>query len=223
MEKGTNLSFSKEMENKMVKVIKHPLIEIKLTKMRDKNTDHNLFKQRLNEIASLMVYEIFRDYKGKPKDVVTPVEVTAHGLDFDSDIVIVPILRAGIGMVDGITSIITTARVGHIGMYRDEQTYEPHTYFYKIPAVSKDSYIIVVDPMLATGNSAIDAINHLKKDGFTNIKLVCLVGSPEGVAAVEKACPEVDVYLAAIDKGLNENKYIVPGLGDAGDRIFGTK
>lgn len=207
----------------MAKIITHPLIEIKLTKMRDKNTDHNLFKQRLNEIASLMVYEIFRDYKGKPKDVETPIGEIAHGLDFDSDIVIVPILRAGIGMVEGITSIITRARVGHIGMYRDENTFEPHTYFYKIPSVSKDSYIIVVDPMLATGNSAIDAIKHLQKDGFTNIKLVSLVGSPEGVKAVEASCPNVDIYLAAIDKGLNENKYIVPGLGDAGDRIFGTK
>ncbi len=207
----------------MIKILKHPLINIKLTKMRDANSSHTTFKKNLNEIASLMVYEILRDYKGKEKKVTTPTGSTAVGLGFDKSIIIVPILRAGLGMVDGIASLIPQARVGHIGVYRDETNFKIHEYFYKIPDVDKDSEVVVVDPMLATGASAIDSINKLKKDGFSNIKLVCLVGAPEGVRALENSHPNVDIYLAALDEKLNKDKYIVPGLGDAGDRIFGTK
>lgn len=207
----------------MLKLITHPLIEIKLTKMRDKNSDHTTFRKNLNEIGSLMVYEILRDYKPKALKVKTPTGATADGATFGQDIVIVPILRAGLGMVKGIESLIPQAKIGHIGLYRDEKTFEIHDYFYKLPKVTKTAEVLIVDPMLATGASAIEAISRIKKDGFKNIKLVCLVGCPEGVAAIEKAHPDVDLYLAALDKKLNEKKYIIPGLGDAGDRIFGTK
>lgn len=207
----------------MAKIIKHPLIEIKLTKMRDENSDHTTFRQNLNEIASLMVYEILRDYAPKAKDVKTPTGSIAKGKDFDKEIVIVPILRAGLGMVQGIETLIPQARIGHIGLYRDEKTFEAHEYYYKMPDVPKDSEILIVDPMLATGASSVDTIQRVKKDGFTNIKLICLVAAPEGVKYVEENCKDVDIYLAAQDEKLNDNKYIVPGLGDAGDRLFGTK
>lgn len=207
----------------MLKIINHPLIQIKLTAMRDETSDHATFRKNLNEIGSLMVYEILKDYQVKHADVKTPTGAIAKGSYFDKDIVIIPILRAGLGMVKGIENLVPQARVGHIGLYRDEETFEVHEYFYKIPAVSKESEMLVVDPMLATGGSAIDSISRLKKDGFKNIRLVCLVGAPEGVANIEKAHPDVDIYLANLDEKLNEKKYIIPGLGDAGDRIFGTK
>ncbi|UUD37072.1 uracil phosphoribosyltransferase [Mycoplasmopsis californica] len=208
----------------MLKIINHPLIDIKLTVMRDKNSDHTLFRKNLNEIASLMVYEILRDYKPKPKQISTPVADKFIGSEFDKEIVIVPILRAGLGMTQGILDLVPQAKTGHIGLYRDEKTFKPHTYFYKMPNVPKDSLIIIVDPMLATGNSSIDAIEKLRKDGYTNLELVCLVGSPEGVKKVrDKYGNKLNIYLAALDEKLNENNYILPGLGDAGDRIFGTK
>lgn len=207
----------------MAKIIKHPLIDIKLTKMRDKNSDHTTFRRNLNEIASLMVYEILRDYKTSPLKVETPTGATTIGATFDKEIVIVPILRAGLGMVQGIEDLIPQARIGHIGLYRDEETFEVHEYYYKLPKVSKDSEVLVVDPMLATGSSSVDTIKRIQKDGFTNIRLVCLVAAPEGVKFVEDNCPGVDIYLAAQDEKLNESKYIIPGLGDAGDRLFGTK
>ncbi len=207
----------------MTKILKHPLIEIKLTKMRDANADHTSFRKNLNEIASLMVYEVLRDYKAKDKEVKTPTGATAKGKAFDKEIVIVPILRAGLGMVQGIEELVPQARIGHIGMYRDEETFEAVPYFYKMPDVSKDSEIIVVDPMLATGVSANDAIKKLKDDGFTNIRMVALVAAPEGVKALEEKNPDVNLYLASLDEKLDENKYIIPGLGDAGDRLFGTK
>ena len=208
----------------MAKILKHPLIDIKLTKMRDKDSSHTTFKKNLNEIGSLMVYEILRDYEPKALNVETPTGSIAHGYEFNNDIVIVPILRAGLGMVAGIEALIPQARIGHVGVYRDEKTFEIHEYFYKMPDVNKDrTDTIVVDPMLATGASAIDTIERLKRDGFKNIKLVCLVGAPEGVKALEKAHPDVTLFLAALDDKLNEKKYIIPGLGDAGDRIFGTK
>lgn len=207
----------------MAKIINHPLIDIKLTAMRNEAADHTVFRKNLNEIASLMVYEILRDYKTKPLKVKTPTGEVASGATFAQEIIIVPILRAGLGMVEGITALVPQARIGHIGIYRDEKTFQAHEYFYKMPKVSKDSEVIIVDPMLATGGSAIDSINTLKKDGFKNIKLVCLVGAPEGIKAVEKAHKGIEIYLAAQDKKLNEKKYIIPGLGDAGDRIFGTK
>ncbi|UUD35847.1 uracil phosphoribosyltransferase [Mycoplasmopsis citelli] len=208
----------------MLKVISHPLIEIKLTKMRSVLTDHLVFKNNLNEIASLMVYEIMRDYQTKDLEVVTPLNETVVGKTFDKEIVIAPILRAGLGMVDGLTKLMPQAKVGHIGIYRNEETLQPVEYFYKMPEVSKDSKVIVVDPMLATGNSAVDAISTLYKNGFTNVELVCLVGVQQGVENVEKHFgKDFKIYLAALDKKLNDKGYIVPGLGDAGDRIFGTK
>ncbi len=206
-----------------VKVLDHPLIKIKLTVLRDKKTNHTLFKSNLNEIASLMVFEMLRDYKTKKIEVTTPTKAKTTGQTFNKDIVIVPILRAGIGMVEGIQSLIPQARVGHIGLYRDEETLEVNEYFYKLPDVPKDSVMIIVDPMLATGSSAIDAINKLKSDGFTNIKMVSIVGAPEGIKNLKKHVKNVDLYIASIDEKLNKNGYIIPGLGDAGDRIFGTK
>ncbi|ENY69322.1 Uracil phosphoribosyltransferase [Metamycoplasma auris 15026] len=207
----------------MVKIFSHPLIDAKLTKLRDKNTSNNEFRQNLDEITSLMVYEMLRDYKTKPLVVETPIGHFFEGQQLDKEIVIIPILRAGLGMVNGILNLIPQARVGHIGMYRDEETKQVFEYFYKIPEVSKDSYIIVVDPMLATGGSAFHTIKKLKNDGFLNIKLLCLLGVDRGINKISSEFPDVDIYLATKDKELNENDYIVPGLGDAGDRIFGTK
>jgi len=207
----------------MHKELKHPLINIKLTKMRDEKSDHTIFRKNLNEIASLMVYEIMREYKTKELEVLTPTGSKARGYTFDKEIVIVPILRAGLGMVQGIEELIPEARVGHIGQYRDEETFKAHEYFYKMPDVSKDSKILVVDPMLATGISAKDSIKKLKNDGFTDITLVVLVAAPEGIKAIEDEFNDVNIFAASIDEKLNDSKYIIPGLGDAGDRLFGTK
>ncbi|MBU4689758.1 uracil phosphoribosyltransferase [Mycoplasma zalophidermidis] len=208
----------------MLKVIEHPLISIKLTNMRDKNADHSVFRQNLNEIASLMVYEVLRDYETKPKKITTSSNKEFSGQTYDKDVVFVPILRAGLGMIEGLLQLVPKARVGHIGMYRDHLTLQPSTYFYKMPEIDKDSYVFVVDPMLATGGSAVDAINKLHSDGFTNVNLICLVGCQEGVDKVISAFgSDFNIYLAALDPILNREKYIEPGLGDAGDRIFGTK
>lgn len=206
----------------MLKVLKHPLITHKLTQMRKKETGTKDFRQNLDEIAGLMAYEISRDLPLKATNIETPV-AQCLTYELQKDIVLVPILRAGLGMVNGICDLIPTVKIAHIGLYRDEKTLEPHTYFEKYPREIKDAIVIVVDPMLATGGSANEAIAMLKKQGASNIRLVCLVGAPEGVANVEKLNPEVDIYLAALDEKLNELGYIVPGLGDAGDRIFGTK
>lgn len=206
----------------MLNVLNHPLITHKLTHMRDKNTGTKDFRQNLDEIAGLMAYEICRDLPTKKVVVETPIgPCETHVLS--KDIVLVPILRAGLGLVNGITDLIPTAKVGFIGLYRDEETLEPHEYFVKMPNNLPDAVNMVLDPMLATGGSAVAAIDVLKKKGAVNIKLVCLVGAPEGVKAVVDAHPDVDIYLAALDEKLNEKGYIVPGLGDAGDRIFGTK
>jgi uracil phosphoribosyltransferase len=207
----------------MLKIIEHPLIKTKLTVMRNLKTDHTIFRNNLNEIASLMVYEVLRDYKTKEVKITTPTNQVTVGCDFDKEIVIAPILRAGIGMVDGIQSLVPQARVGHIGIFRNEETMEANEYFFKMPDVAKDSHILVVDPMLATGGSAYYSIKKLIDEGFTNIQLVCIVGVPEGVEKITKAFPNVTIYLAALDEKLNKDGYIVPGLGDAGDRIFGTK
>ncbi|MDK2819235.1 MAG: uracil phosphoribosyltransferase [Mycoplasmataceae bacterium] len=207
----------------MLKLIDHPLIKTKLTIMRDHKTGHTSFRNNLNEIASLMVYEVLRNYKTKEIIIETPIKIKTTGFVFDKEIVIVPILRAGIGMVQGIQMLVPEAKVGHIGIYRDEKTLDTHEYFYKMPIVSKDSYIIIVDPMLATGGSAFDTITRLDNEGYVNIRLVCIVGAPEGVEKILKHFPNVVIYLAALDKKLNKDGYIVPGLGDAGDRIFGTK
>lgn len=206
----------------MLTVFDHPLIKHKLTIMRDKNTSTKDFRDNLDEIGSLMVYEVTRDLPLVDQDVETPM-CTMTGSKLARDVVVVPILRAGLGMTQGILDLIPTAKIAHVGLFRDEETLEPHTYFEKYPKNIKDAVTIVVDPMLATGGSSVAAIDMVKKQGAQNIKLVCLVGAEEGVKNVEKHHPDVDIYLAALDDHLNENGYIVPGLGDAGDRIFGTK
>ncbi len=208
----------------MLTVIQHPLIEVKLSIMRDANTKSKEFRESLDEIASLMSFEVFKDIDiYETNDTyLTPTGVKLHKKKPVNKIVLAPILRAGIGMVDGVRNMIPTARIGHIGMFRDEKTLIPHEYYFKLPDV-ENPLVVVVDPMLATGGSAISAISAIKKRGYKNIRLMCLVGCPEGVKAVEEAHPDVHIYLASLDEKLNENGYILPGLGDAGDRIFGTK
>jgi len=206
----------------MITVLNHPLITHKLTQMRKESTGTKDFRQNLDEIAGLMAYEISRDLPLQSIDIQTPV-ANCSTFELEKEIVLVPILRAGLGMVDGIRDLIPTAKVGHIGLYRDEKTLEPHEYFAKFPSNMPDSVVMILDPMLATGGSASAAITLLKKRGAKIIKLVCLVGAPEGVRRIEKEHPDVDIFLAALDEKLNEVGYIVPGLGDAGDRIFGTK
>lgn len=206
----------------MLHVLNHPLITHKLSIMRDEKTKTKDFRQNLDEIAGLMAYEICRDLPVKDVEVQTPV-ATCITQTLAKDIVLIPILRAGLGLVNGITDLIPTAKVGFIGMYRDEATLMPHEYFAKLPNNLDDAINMVLDPMLATGGSAAAAITNLKKRGAKDIRLVCLVGAPEGVAKVQKEHPDVDIYLAALDEKLNDAGYIVPGLGDAGDRIFGTK
>ncbi len=205
----------------MLTVFNHPLITHKLALMRNKNTSTKDFAQQLSEIASLMAFEVSRDLPTTPVEVETPIGL-CHTKQLAQDVVLVPILRAGLGMVDGIRDLIPTAKVGFLGLYRNEKTLEPVEYFAKFPDMSQAN-VMILDPMLATGGSAIAAIDTVKARGAKNIKLVNLVGAPEGVKAVEAAHPDVDIYLAALDEKLNENGYIVPGLGDAGDRIFGTK
>ena len=206
----------------MLTVFDHPLIKHKPTIMRKKETGTKDFRQNLDEIGGLMVYEVTRDLPLNEIPIETPLCQTI-GYEMAKDVVIVPILRAGLGVVNGIQNLIPTARIAHIGMYRDEETLEPHPYFEKYPSNMDEAAVIIVDPMLATGGSSVAAIDMVKKQGATSIKLVCLVGAPEGVKVVEEAHPDVDIYLASLDDHLNEKGYIVPGLGDAGDRIFGTK
>ena len=203
-------------------LIDHPLVQHKLSLMRDKATSTMKFRELLKEISMLMGYEVTRDFPLTYKEIETPLmKMNAPKLS-GKKVVIAPILRAGLGMVDGLVSLIPSARIGHIGMYRDEETCLPVFYYYKMPE-NKDRLVIVTDTMLATGGSACDAIARLKKDGYNSIRLMCLVASPQGVKAVTEQHPDVDIYLAALDESLNEKNYILPGLGDAGDRIFGTK
>lgn len=204
-------------------IINHPVIEHKISTLRNENTSTNEFRSIVQEIASLMVYEITRDLKLTTKEIKTPVTITnARFLD-GKKLAVVPILRAGLGMVDGILNLIPTAKVGHIGLYRDEETLEAIEYFAKFPSDMDQRDVLLVDPMLATGGSAVAAINILKRNGATSIKLVCLVGVDTGIDAVLSAHPDVEIFLAAHDEKLDENSYITPGLGDAGDRLFGTK
>ena len=203
-------------------LIDHPLVQHKLSIMRNKETSTNKLRDLLKEIAMFMGYEITRDFPLTYEEIETPLQKMNAPTISGKKVVIAPILRAGLGMVDGLLALVPSARVGHIGMYRDEETCQPVFYYYKMPE-NKDRLVIVTDPMLATGGSACDAIKRLKEDGYTQIRLMCLVASPQGVAAVEKQHPDVDIYLAALDEGLNEKNYILPGLGDAGDRIFGTR
>ena len=206
-----------------VKILDHPLLQHKLTQIRDENASTVKFRQLVNEIGGLMTYEVTRDLALKEISIKTPVvETTGYEIE-GKKMVVVPILRAGLGMVDGILQMIPSARVGHVGIVRDEETLQPHEYYAKFPEELDQRDIFIVDPMLATGGSANAAIAAVKKRGATRIKLICLVGAAEGVVAVNEAHPDVDVYLVSLDEGLNEKGYIVPGLGDAGDRIFGTK
>ena len=204
-----------------VTILNHPLINHKMTIIRDKNTNTRDFHQNVTEIGSLMTYEITKDFKVSKKEIETPICKTFQDSLADR-IVIVPILRAGLGMVDGVRNMIPEASVGFIGLYRNEETLEPVEYYAKFPNGIDNSTIILVDPMLATGGSAIAAITMLKKRGCSNITYAGLVGAPEGIEALQKAHPDVDIYLAALDEKLNEVGYIVPGLGDCGDRLFGT-
>lgn len=204
-------------------VIDHPLIQHKLTIIRDKNCGTKVFREVVDEIAMLMAYEISRDMPVEDIEIETPIVKSVQKTLSGKKVAIIPILRAGIGMVDGILELIPAAKVGHIGMYRDEETLVPHEYFVKLPDDIDSRQLLVVDPMLATGGSAIMAIDSLKKRGGSNIKFVCLVAAPEGIKALQEAHPDIDIYTAALDDHLNENGYIVPGLGDAGDRLFGTK
>jgi uracil phosphoribosyltransferase len=208
----------------MLTVVKHPLIEVKLDIMRDENTKAKEFREALEEIASIMSYEVFKDLETYESDevITTPTGAVLKRTKLKKKIILAPILRAGIGMVDGVRNMIPTARTGHIGIYRDEKTLEPHEYYFKLPEV-QDPLVVIIDPMLATGGSATAAIAAVKKRGYTNIRLMCLVGVKQGIEAVEKEFPDVHIYLAAVDERLNKNGYIIPGLGDAGDRIFGTK
>lgn len=206
-----------------VVVVDHPLIQHKLTLMRDKNCGTKDFRQLLDEIAMLMAYEVTRDLPLQEVEIETPVAKCKSKVIAGKKIGIIPILRAGLGMVDGILKLVPAAKVGHIGLYRDPDTHMPVEYYCKLPFDADERSLIVVDPMLATGGSSVAAIDFIKRRGCKSITLMCLVGCPEGVAAVQESHPDVDIYIAAIDEKLNENKYIVPGLGDAGDRLFGTK
>ena len=203
-------------------IIDHPLIQHKLSIMRKKETSTIKFRKLLKEISMFMGYEVTRDFPLTYEEIETPLMKMNAPKISGKKVVIAPILRAGLGMVEGLTSLIPSARIGHIGMYRDEVTCQPVFYYYKMPE-NKDRMVIVTDPMLATGGSACDAITRLKKDGYTNIRLMCLVASPQGIKAVTEMHPDVDIFLASLDEGLNDKNYILPGLGDAGDRIFGTK
>ncbi|MBJ7618835.1 uracil phosphoribosyltransferase [Weissella confusa] len=203
-------------------VFDHPLIQHKLTIIRDKNVGTKEFREIVDEIASLMAYEVTRDLPVEDVEVETPVAKTTQKQLAGKKLAIVPILRAGLGMVDGIMKLIPAARIGHIGMYRDEESLEPVEYFVKLPEDIDQREVLIVDPMLATGGSAVMAIDALKKRGATKIKLITLVSAPVGVDTVQKAHPDVDIYTAGLDEGLNEHGYIIPGLGDAGDRLFGT-
>jgi uracil phosphoribosyltransferase len=205
-----------------VHIVDHPLVQHKLSIMRNKETSTMQFRKALQEISMLMGYEVTRDFPITYEEIETPLQKMNAPCIAGKKVVIAPILRAGLGMVDGLLSLIPSARVGHIGLYRDEVTCEPVFYYYKMPA-DKDRLVIVTDPMLATGGSAVDALNRLKADGFTNIRLMCLVASPQGVKKVNDMHPDVEIYVASVDDGLNDKNYILPGLGDAGDRIFGTK
>lgn len=206
----------------MLNIIRHPLITHKLTQLRRKETGTKDFRENLNEIAGLMAFEITRDLALKDVDIETPI-TSCTTKELAVNIVLVPILRAGLGMVDGISKLIPTAKIGHIGMYRDHVTLNPMTYYSKFPDNLPNAVVMVLDPMLATGGSSSDAIQELKKNGAKTIKLVCIVGAPEGVKKIKHDHPDVQIYIAELDEKLNEHGYIVPGLGDAGDRLFGTK
>ncbi len=204
-------------------ILDHPLIQHKISLLRDKNTGCKDFRELVAEIATLMCYEATRDLPLKEVEIETPVAIAKTKVISGRKLAFVPILRAGLGMVEGMLTLVPAAKVGHIGLYRDPETCVPHEYYCKLPPDITKREVIVLDPMLATGGSAIDAIKLLKDKGVTNIKFLCIIAAPEGLDALCKAHPDVQIYAASLDEKLNEHKYIVPGLGDAGDRIFGTK
>ncbi|MGZ0681726.1 uracil phosphoribosyltransferase [Bacillus paralicheniformis] len=206
-----------------VYVFDHPLIQHKLTYIRDVETGTKEFRELVDEVATLMAFEITRDLPLEEVNVETPVQMAKSNVIAGKKLGVVPILRAGLGMVDGILKLIPAAKVGHVGLYRDPETLKPVEYYVKLPSDVEEREFIVVDPMLATGGSAVEALNSLKKRGAKNIRFMCLIAAPEGVDEVQKYHPDVDIYIAALDEKLNEKGYIVPGLGDAGDRMFGTK
>lgn len=204
-------------------VMNHPLIQHKLTLIRDKNTGSKEFRELVKELAMLMGYEVTRNLPLEEVEIETPVATTKAKVIAGRKLGIVPILRAGLGMVDGMLSLIPAAKVGHIGLYRDPETLKPVEYYCKLPADVHERELIIVDPMLATGGSASAAIDFLKEKGASSIKLMCLIAAPEGIQVVHEAHPDVEIYVAAVDERLNDHAYIIPGLGDAGDRLFGTK
>ncbi|MBO5547264.1 uracil phosphoribosyltransferase [Methanomassiliicoccales archaeon LGM-RCC1] len=206
-----------------IHVLDHPLIRHKVAMLRDVNTGHKDFRDLITEIATLMVYESFRDVPTMEIEVQTPLEKCKQTVVKDDCIAVIPILRAGLGMVEGILNIFPSAKVGHIGLYRDEETHQPIEYYCKLPDRIEEKVVIVTDPMLATGGSASEAITMLKKHGCKKIKLLSIIAAPTGAERVHKDHPDVEVYISTMDRELNENAYILPGLGDAGDRIFGTK
>ncbi|AOV08834.1 uracil phosphoribosyltransferase [Sporosarcina ureilytica] len=206
-----------------IQVLDHPLIQHKLTYIRDINTGTKEFRELVDEVATLMAYEITRDLPLTEKEIETPIGKGTSDVLAGKKLGIIPILRAGLGMVEGILNLIPAAKVGHVGLYRDPETFEPVEYYVKLPKDVSERDLILVDPMLATGGSAIEAVNSLKKRGAKSIRFMCLIAAPEGVKAMTDAHPDVDIYIAALDEKLDENGYIVPGLGDAGDRLFGTK
>ena len=211
------------MYSEKVHVVNHPLVAHKLTILRDKNTSVKDFRELVSEIGMLITYEATRDLPLTTREVETPICKTTAPTLAGKKFAVVPILRAGLGLVDGVLRMVPSARVGHIGMFRDEETLEPHVYFCKLPRDIADRDILIVDPMLATGGSAEAAIAELKRRGCRRIKLMVLLAAPEGIDRIQRAHPDVDIYCGAVDEKLNEHGYIVPGLGDAGDRIFGTK
>jgi uracil phosphoribosyltransferase len=204
-------------------VFDHPLIQHKLTYIRDVNTGTKEFRELVDEVATLMAFEITRDLSTEEVEVQTPLQKAKSSVISGKKLGVVPILRAGLGMIDGILKLIPAAKVGHVGLYRDPKTLKPVEYYVKLPSDVEERDFIVVDPMLATGGSAVEALNSMKKRGAKNIRFMCLIAAPEGVEEVQKHHPDVDIYIAALDEKLNEKGYIVPGLGDAGDRMFGTK
>ena len=201
----------------------HPLIKHKISRLRDKTTGTNEFRKLVEEIAMLEGFEALKDLPLEDVEIETPLETCMTPMIAGRKLAIVPILRAGLGLVEGILSLVPSAKIGHIGLYRDEETFEPHEYYCKLPSPIEERTIVVCDPMLATGGSAIDAITMIKKHGGKNIKFMCIIAAPEGVKKLSEAHPDVQIYVGNLDRCLNENAYICPGLGDAGDRIFGTK
>ena len=206
-----------------VTILSHPLIQHKITLLRDKRTGSKEFRELVEEIAMLMGFEAMRDLPLEDIEIETPITTCTSKVLAGRKLALVPILRAGLGMVNGIAALVPSAKIGHIGLYRDEETLEPHEYYCKLPKPIEERLIIVLDPMLATGGSAAAAIDFVKQHGGKNIKFMCIIAAPEGIKKLSEAHPDIDIYIGCLDEKLNEHGYIVPGLGDAGDRIFGTK